>query len=37
MESKFLNQDVDVVSLANKGIIIECFVGRNCNKMLMET
>ena len=23
MESKFLDQDVDVVSLANKGIVIE--------------
>ena len=37
MESKFLDQDVDVVSLANKGIIIGCFVGRNYNKILMET
>ena len=37
MESKFLDQDVDVVSLANKGIVIGCFVGRNYNKMLMET
>ena len=31
MESKFLDQDVDVVSL------IGCFVGRNYNKILMET
>ena len=37
MESKFLGQDVDVVSLANKGIVIGCFVGRNYNKILMET
>ena len=37
MESKFLNQDVNVVSLANKGIVIGCFVGRNYNKILMET
>ena len=37
MESKFLAQDVDAVSLANKGIIIACFVGWNYNKILMET
>ena len=37
MESKFLDQDVDVVSLANKGIVIGCFVGRNYNKIFMET
>ena len=37
MESKFLHQDVDVVSLVNKGMIIWCFVGRNYNKILMET
>ena len=37
MESKFLDQDVDVGSLANKGIIIGCFGGRNYNKILMET
>ena len=37
MESKFLDQDVDVVSLANKGIFSGCFVGRNYNKILMET
>ena len=36
-ESKFLNQDVDVVSFANKGIVIGCFVGRNYNQILMET
>ena len=36
MESKFLDQDVDVVSLANKGIVIGCFVGRNYNKILMD-
>ena len=34
---RFLDQDVDVVSLANKGIVIGCFVGRNYNKILMET
>ena len=37
MESKFLDQDVDVVSLANKGIVTGCFVSRNYNKILMET
>ena len=33
MESKFLDQDVDVVSLANKVIVIGCFVGGNYNKV----
>ena len=37
MESKFVDQDVDVVFLANKGIVIRNFVGRNYNKILMET
>ena len=37
MESKFLDQDVDVVFLANKGIVIWNFVCRNFNKILMET
>ena len=37
MQSKFLDQDVDVVSLANKCIVIGCFVSRNYNKILMET
>ena len=37
MEFKFRDQDVDVVSLANRGIVIGCFVGRNYNKILMET
>ena len=37
MESKFLVQNVDVVFLANKGIVIGSFVGRNYNKILMET
>ena len=37
MASEFLDQDVDVVSLANKGIVIGCFVSRNYNKILMET
>ena len=31
MESKFLDQDIDIVSL------IGCLVGRNYNKILMET
>ena len=31
MESIFLDQDVDVMSLANKCIVIGCFVGRNYN------
>ena len=37
MESKFLDQDVDVVFLANKGIVIGSFVDRNYNTILMET
>ena len=37
MESKFLDEDVDVVSLANKRIIIRCFFGRDYNKILMGT
>ena len=37
MESKFLDQDVDVMLLANKGIGIGCFADRNYNKTLMET
>ena len=37
MESKFFDQDVDVASLANKGIVIGCFVGRNYNEILIET
>ena len=37
MESKFLDQDIDVVFLANKCIVIAGFVGRNYNKILMET
>ena len=37
MESKFLDQDVDVVFLAHKGVVIGSFVGRNNNKILMET
>ena len=36
MESKFLDQDVDVVSLAKKGIVIGCFVGRNYNKFSLR-
>ena len=32
-----VRRDVDVVSLANKGIVIGCFVGRNYNKILIET
>ena len=37
MESKFLDQDIDVVSLANKGLVIWSFVGRNYNKIEMKT
>ena len=37
MKSKFLYQDVDVVSLADKGIVVRCFVCRNNDKVLMET
>ena len=37
MESTFLDQDVDVVFLVNKGIVIGSFVGRNNNKILMDT
>ena len=35
MKSKFLYQDVDVVSLADKGIVVRCFVCRNYEKVLM--
>ena len=37
MKSKFLYQDVDVVSLADKGIVVRCYVCRNYDKVLMET
>ena len=37
MKSKFLYQDVDVISLADKGIVVRCFVCRNYDKVLMET
>ena len=37
MTSKFLYQDVDVVSLADKGIVVRCFVCRNYDKVLVET
>ena len=37
MKSKFLFQDVDVVSFADKGIVVRCFVCRNYDKVLMET
>ena len=37
MKSKFLYQDVDVVSLADKGIVVRCFVCWNYDKVLMET
>ena len=37
MKSKFLYQDVDIVSLADKGIVVRCFVCRNYDKVLMET
>ena len=37
MKSKFLYQDVDVVFLADKGIVVRCFVCRDYDKVLMET
>ena len=37
MKSKFLYQDVDVVPLADKGIVVRCFICRNYDKVLMET
>ena len=37
MKSKFFYQDVDVVYLADKGIVVRCFVCRNYDKILMET
>ena len=37
MKSKFLYQDVDVVSLADKSIVGTCFVCRNYDKVLMDT
>ena len=37
MKSNFLYQDVDVVSLVDKGIVVRCFVCRNYDKTLMET
>ena len=37
MKSTFLYQDVDVVYLTDKGIIVRCFVCRNYDKVLMET
>ena len=37
MKSKFLYQYVDVVSLADEGIVVWCFVCRNHDKVLMET
>ena len=37
MKTKFLYQDVDVVSLADKGILARCFVCRNYDKVLTET
>ena len=37
MESKFLDQEDEIVFLANKGIVIGSIVGRNYNKFLMET
>ena len=37
MKFKFLYQDVDVVSLADKGIVVRCFVCRNFDKVFMET
>ena len=37
MKSKFIYQDVVVVSLADKGIVVRCFVCRNYDKVLIET
>ena len=37
MKSKFLYQDVDVLSLADKDIVVRCFVCRNYDEVLMET
>ena len=37
MKSKFLYQEVDVVFLAYKGVVVRCFVCRNYDKVLMET
>ena len=37
MKFKFLYQDVDVVSLADKGVVVGCFVCRTYDKVLMET
>ena len=37
MKSRFLYQDVDVLSLADKGIVVRFFVCRNYDKVLMET
>ena len=37
MESKFLDQDVDVVSLANKGKLLDALSAGTLKKILMET
>ena len=37
MKSKFLYEDVDIVSLADKGIVVRCFVCKNHDNVLMET
>ena len=37
MKSKFIYQDVDVVPLADKGIVVRCYVCRSYDKVLMET
>ena len=37
MKSKFLYQEVDVVYLADKGIVVRCFICRNYDKVLMDT
>ena len=37
MKSKFLYEDVDVVFLTDKVIVVRCFVCRNYDKVLMET
>ena len=37
VKSKFLWQDADVMSLADKCIVVGCFVCGDCDKILMET
>ena len=37
MKSKFIYQNVEVVSLADKSKVVRCFVCRNYDKVLIET